>query len=101
MRLRACFRLGGKPAGHWKIRDHSQHAPGANAGLSSIADAKKCRTKYLAACQEFAQICRDTFQCATVQCEQQDTDNACTAGDALSDTLLAVHRCLGLQGNRQ
>jgi len=39
-----------------------------------------------------AKIYRDTFHRATLQYERQYKDNACTAGDALGDTLFAVHR---------
>ena len=49
-------------------------------------------SEYLAARQVFDQISRNTFQCAIVQYQHQYNDNACTAGDALTDTLLAVHR---------
>lgn len=76
----------------WSTSDLSAAQEWANefsypGGLAAGTPASR-----FAARQVFDQISRDTFQCAIVQCEHQYNHNACTAGDALTDTLLAVHR---------
>lgn len=76
----------------WSTSDLSAAQEWANefsypGGLAAGTPASR-----FAARQVFDQISRDTFQCAIAQYVHQYKDKACTASDALTDTLLAVHR---------